>query len=231
MHDLLGRFLSKQARFQSFRDYMQTDGKQDIRELCEQFRPIPDFEEDKNYYYDWGAKEQFTLVGKGGGECSAGLFDLIEVDLRRIRELRKPWLKGERDTADGEALWEIVLCASRMLLITRGVEATSEESVFSSFEKHFISTGLVDQRFSTVVDAARQRRVDLLLQLAPEVHSFAEEVEKLYRSMDNSLHFPGESKTAGSAGILPALGPQASCLRSQQQPPALTRDYRQVACP
>ncbi len=239
VHDLLARFLSKPARFQSFQHYLRTEGKQDIRELCERFRTIPDFEEDKNYYYDWGAKDQFGLVGKGGGECSAGLFDLIEVDLRRIRELRKPWLKGERETVDGESLWEIVLSASRMLLITRGVEATSEDSVFWGFERHFISTGLVDPRFSTVVDAARERRLDLLGGLAHEVHGFAEAIERLYRSMDNSLHFPGESDTVAVPGQVRPTGSYPGLSRSRlsaqlrkgQVRPGGNEDRRQAGSP
>ncbi|RPJ57817.1 MAG: nitrite/sulfite reductase [Acidobacteria bacterium] len=78
VHELIVRFLSGQPRFESFRHYLQTEGKQDIRALCEQFRKIPDFEADQNYYYDWGAKAQFRLEGKGGGECAAGLLWIPE---------------------------------------------------------------------------------------------------------------------------------------------------------
>ena len=55
---------------------------------------FPDFEDDKNYYYDWGAEEAFSLVGRGVGECSAGLFDLIEVDLKQIDALEKKLAGG-----------------------------------------------------------------------------------------------------------------------------------------
>jgi sulfite reductase (ferredoxin) len=91
-----------------------------------QHRIMPTFDEDKNYYYDWGATDIFSLAGRGVGECSAGLFDLIEVDLKNIRTLRAaPDAVSAGDKRD-EILDELALSAARMLLITRGVEAHSE---------------------------------------------------------------------------------------------------------
>jgi sulfite reductase (ferredoxin) len=216
VHGLLGRFLSVRERFGSFNEYLRAEGKKDIRELCGGSASIPDFADDKNYYYDWGAGEQFSLVGKGGGECSAGLFDLIELDLRRIRLLRKPWVKGDRGAADTGVLREVVLCACRMLLVTRGVEVRTESQVFLEFQRRFLDTGLVEPRFSAIVSAARDGRLETLGTQAAEVHAFAEAAERLYRSMDSSFRFPGESDGA-------LVGGSAS--------PALIRDYRDVPCP
>ena len=87
--DLLKIYLEKKVRYGSFDEYVAGEGAQDIRTLCDRYREIPEFEDDKSYYQDWGAEAAFSLIGKGLGECSAGLFDLIEVDLKQIQSLEK----------------------------------------------------------------------------------------------------------------------------------------------
>ena len=74
--DFLRHYLHAQPRFSSFAEYLEGEGKPFIHTWCGQHREIPDFDEDKNYYYDWTATEVFSLAARGVGECSAGLFDL-----------------------------------------------------------------------------------------------------------------------------------------------------------
>lgn len=76
-------------------------------------------------------------------ECSAGLFDLIDIDAKLIKEQRKR-LAGELpDTERADALYRIVLSAARMPLVTRGFEASTDAAAFSSFIQHFIQAGLI----------------------------------------------------------------------------------------
>jgi sulfite reductase (ferredoxin) len=169
------------------------EGTQDIRAIADRFRTIPEFSVDKTYYYDWGAKDTFSLVGKGLGECSAGLFDLIEVDLKSARHLREELRSG--DSQDEDALVAIALRSARALLITRGIEAPTDTAVFENFRKHFIQAGLIGARFEPVIAAAQQSDTEALNQLEEEVFALLEAVEALYRSMDNSLRFAVEAKT------------------------------------
>jgi sulfite reductase (ferredoxin) len=217
--DLLRTYLPKKSRFTSFAAYVDVEGASDIHALCQRYKTVPDFEEDKNYYYDWGASEVFSLADRGTGECSAGLFDLIGVDLRQIKKTQQELAAGLPPEKQSEALYQIALCASRMLLITRGVEAHSDQAVFEEFSRHFIGTGLVEARFLPVVDAAHAKNTVELRQLATDVTGLAEAVEKLYASMDNSLRFPAEAASTAPAKSRAAPVPQVE------------RDYRTVGCP
>jgi len=87
--DVLARWIENKPRFASFADYIDADGANEVRAISGKYSNVPDFEDDKNYYYDWGSDEAFSLIGRGLGECSAGLFDLIDVDLKAIAEQRK----------------------------------------------------------------------------------------------------------------------------------------------
>ncbi|HXZ30637.1 MAG TPA: nitrite/sulfite reductase [Terriglobales bacterium] len=70
--DVLKIWTQKNSRFNSFAAYVDAEGAEDIRNICERYRNIPDFETDSSYFFDWGASEPFSLAGRGQGECSAG---------------------------------------------------------------------------------------------------------------------------------------------------------------
>jgi sulfite reductase (ferredoxin) len=128
------------------------------------------------------------------GECSAGLFDLIDLDLKQIQSLEKK-LSGDLSVEESEnALYQLALSSARMLLVTRGIEANSDMAIFASFSVHFIKAGLVDARFQRVVNAAQSKDLDALRAGAADVLALAQGIKALYSSMDNSLRFPAEKK-------------------------------------
>jgi sulfite reductase (ferredoxin) len=202
---LLRLYLSNRKEAASFGVYFQNQGRADIQALLECYADIPEFEKDQSYYRDWGSDNLFSLEGKGTGECSAGLHDLIEHDLSLMRK-----------RLEGQALYEALFYASRALLPTRGFEPKNSTEVFEGFEKHFIATGLVDQQYQMLLDVAKRREDALLSGHAVEIKSLISIVADLYAGMDNSFHFPSEAK---GAPVVPA--PAAD----------LFKDYRGVACP
>jgi sulfite reductase (ferredoxin) len=213
--DLLTVWVAKKEQYSSFASFIDADGRKTIQDICDRYRDVPDFEDDKNYYYDWSAKDVFTIVGRGVGECSAGLFDLIGVDLKAIAENRKLLAQASGPDQQVSALYGIVLSASRMLLVTRGIEAPTDEAVFQSFLQHFIEAALIGQEHRAIVEAARDGKRDRLLAGQDAVFALADSVNNLYKSMDNSLRFPAEKKQE-------PLAPVATVLE---------KDYRGVACP
>ncbi len=215
--DVLGLWIANQPRFASFADYIDAEGAGEIRTICEKYRDVPDFEDDKNYYFDWGSETVFSLVGRGVGECSAGLFDLIDVDLKLIEKQRQRLSPELSESDQADALYRIVLSASRMLLVTRGIEAPNDAAVFTSFTEHFIRAGLVDVIHQEVVDLTRAQNSSALLARKAAVLALADAVRQLYANMDNSLRFSAETKKAA-----PTPQPASSVTE---------RDYRGVACP
>jgi len=221
--EFLNQYLKKKDKYASFADYIDDCGEADIRTICDKYRDIPDFDDDRKYYFDWGAKEVFSVVGMGMGECSAGLFDLIDVDRYLIKKQREE-IKSLFDSSKiNEALYKIALSASRMLLITRGIEAQSDREVFSAFGKHFIEAGLVDGRFKRLITASLNRDFGQLRNMGPLVHELAVAMEALYESMDDSLHFPSEKEKQ--------IKESDRMDRTEDNDKEVFRDYRGVSCP
>jgi sulfite reductase (ferredoxin) len=191
VQEVLRLWLARKVGYSSFAAYVDAEGEDEIRAISGRFPEIPSYSEDQSYYYDWGAKDSFSLVSRGVGECSAGLFDLIEVDLKSARELREKFRSGE--SQDEDTLYAISLRSARALLITRGIEAPTDSAVFDNFRKHFIESGLIGARFAPVIAAAQQKKLAVLSQFEEEIFSLLDAVEALYRNMDNSLRFATEA--------------------------------------
>ena len=63
------------AECPDFAGFLAAGGRDAAEELAAGYKDIPDFEEDKDFYFDWGAEAVFSLAGRGAGECGAGVFD------------------------------------------------------------------------------------------------------------------------------------------------------------
>ncbi len=152
------------------------EGKAAATELIAKYKDVPLFAEDKNYYFDWGSDEVFNVTKRGKPECSAGLFDMIQVDKDAISEAR-----------DKDA-YQVIFHASRMLLVTRGLDPQSEAGVFDAFTEHFIDAGYVDAGFKTLIAQAKAEGKQGSYDNA-KANALADAVIELYQGMDDSLNF------------------------------------------
>jgi len=121
------------------------------------------------------------------GECSAGMYDLIEADKKALKEAL------EKEAKDFEL---IRLLSARMLLVTRGEDARDKAGVLKAFKQHFIDTTLLNAYFGTMLEGdADEKSIEL-----------AEEVIKLYESMDHTLKFAREKELKAEADAKAASG-------------------------
>lgn len=197
---LLEKYLEVRENYVSLTDFLQTDGQLYAKQLIDEYKDIPLFEDDKNYYFDWGAQSIFSIAGRGTAECSAGLFDMIDLDLNIIKS-HKSALENETDLDKINALlYDIIYSSSRMLLVTRGVEPKTTEEVFSFFIKHFIEYGFVEDEFRNIVTIARDNKGYDFSSRKDEIFALADRVITLYQSLDETLQFkdikPKEKSTA-----------------------------------
>jgi sulfite reductase (ferredoxin) len=218
VEDFVRHYSERKPLYPNFIEYLNAEGRNAIRKSCDKFREVPSFEIDRSYYRDWGDNEIFSLAGKGTGECFAGLFDLIEIDLARLRQISSSLTEKSDDNPTDKSLYDLALVSARMLLITRGVEAATEAEVFDLFAKLFIGERLIDARFLPVVEKGRAKELDGLVPLRDDIAALADAVENLYLGMDNSLQF--------KAGDGEAAKPSGAASKAD-----LVKDFRGVACP
>ncbi|MDR2962303.1 MAG: sulfurtransferase TusA family protein [Bacteroidales bacterium] len=213
---LFDSFTLYKENYASFPEFLKGKGRNIAAHILADYQEIPDFADDKNYYFDWGAEEIFTVVGRGTPECSAGLFDMIELDLNTINDLKK-----QLETAPANAneiLYDIIFSASRMLLVTRGLEAKTTSEVFDLFLENFVKQGIVNKEFTTIVTLAKSDKNTDFTQHKTEIFALADALVELYKNMDDSLQF----KNAQQPEKLHETKPEASLAK---------KDLRGVSCP
>lgn len=218
--DYLGGYLQVKDQYESYDAFVRAKGAEVIKATIARYLDVPAFDEDKNYYFDWGAEEVFSLTSHGQAECSAGLFDIIELDQATI--------KGKQDAlalpgADKDKLLrDIVFSASRMLLVTRGADPRTDDEVYANFESLFIDAGIVSAEFKAVVEKARHG--ETLVAVREQVDALAAKVNELYANMDDSLQF----KTVPSSTPQQAEPVKTDGANGDAD---VKKDFRGVACP
>ena len=185
LSEVLKNYLSKKD--DSFYDYLENNGKDFIEKLLVVYENIPSFEDDKNYYFDWGSSELFSLAGRSQGECSAGLFDLMDVDLANMKRRLETLSAATDRKVQLSALKELVFYASSTLLITRGIQPESEDESFESFLQQFISTGIVSESYRELITVAKAGKITL--NDREKIIDLCSLIKELYDGMDNAFQF------------------------------------------
>ena len=224
--DILADYIPVKSSFSSFRAYLDAEGTDNIKALVEKYKEVPGFDEDKNYYYDWGSEELFSVTNKGPAECSAGLFDMIDVDLKFIKQGFAS-LQTETDTHKiNLILYDIVFSSSRMLLVTKGAEPKTTSEAFELFIEKFINEGLVSDSFKELVKTAQSNSNADFVTRKDEVIELAEIVIKLYEGMDDSLQFKNQPVKAIEIKPESAVEQTEDVISKTR-----VKDFRGVACP
>ena len=219
VHDFLTVYIDrkKDASFTNYHDFLDSEGIDLIKSLCETYKVVPTLEDDETFYKDFGAKKRLSLDEIGTAECSAGLFDMLDLDKKMIKKIRKE-LDNDTDNVE-QLIYQVLFHASRMLLVTRGLDSTSNEQAFKLFQKHFITTNLVDESFRSLVDLGIDQDFSAIFDRKDDVFRLADTVLSLYDNMDDSLRF--KSDTGDVIMEKPA----------DEATDVLIKDFRGVACP
>lgn len=204
VEDYLRDVIAEQANYADYYDYVAKRGVNIVKELIAKYKEIAPYSEEPDTFFDFGDDEKFSLIKYGKAECSAGLFDIIEIDQDTIREKRKEvellmgnipqgvpadlQSDGKQATSKIEKLLhDIVFSENRMLLVTRGLDPRTDEDVYNGFEKEFIAAGIIPQKFKVLTDKARN--YESLIAEKPLIDELADLLNDLYQNMDDSLQF------------------------------------------
>ncbi len=204
VEDYLRDVIAEQTNYADYYDYVAKRGVNIVKELIAKYKVVAPYSEEPDTFFDFGDDEKFSLIKYGKAECSAGLFDIIEIDQDTIREKRKEvellmgnipqgvpadlQSDGKQATSKIEKLLhDIVFSENRMLLVTRGLDPRTDEDVYNGFEKEFIAAGIIPQKFKVLTNKARNN--ESLIAEKPLIDELADLLNDLYQNMDDSLQF------------------------------------------
>ena len=236
--EFFGLYLDGRGDGEDFYAYLDRKGTEEMKSLVKKHGTLPAYDESPEFYKDWGREDFFSLAGLGPGECGVGVFDMIETDIDEAKGSLEAASKAASSGDDASAdISKALVSAARALLITRGVEPTSDEEVFDGFEEHFASAALVDEKFKGLSTRAAMVGSGHLNDAGlKENVAFVEElvgvVTALYDSMDDAMVFPGEKLEAvEKTGPGEKPGEEESSAPSDGGDSDVLMDLRGVKCP
>lgn len=180
---------------EQFNDYLQNDGREEIIQLAQKYTEIPTYSKDPDFYQDWGQSEDFSLAGRGPGECGTGVLEIVRLDLDQAKAAYE---KGTAEE-DSDSLYQAIIAAARSLLIVRGVDTEKDRVIIKEFKRKFIAEDWVAASKEELLEHALDYRLgdqEELLSLSLEIKDLIDRLEALFNSLNSSLEFTVEKVTA-----------------------------------
>jgi sulfite reductase (ferredoxin) len=121
-------------------------GKNALKDKLIPYTIVPSFAEDPTFYYDWEAEEEFVLEDLGPGECAGGALEMIENGiLEADQELYQAKLLADNHqfAMSVNKSYRAVLAAAKALLVTEGLEPSTDSETFIEFDNRIAQKGAV----------------------------------------------------------------------------------------
>ena len=121
-------------------------GKNSLKDELIPYTIAPAFKDDPTFYYDWEGEEQFVLEDLGPGECAGGALEMIENGiLEADQELYQAKLLADNHqySVSVNKSYRAVLAAAKALLVTEGLEPSTDSETFIEFDRLIASKGVV----------------------------------------------------------------------------------------
>lgn len=127
-------------------------GRATIKKELEDLRKVPSYEEDPDFYTDWGDAREYTIGDQGTGECAGEVVTIVEFGLqdaeRRLFQAQLDLEAGKSGDA-AIAAYKSMLTAAKALIMVFNIDITEDaDRVLADFRKHFHDTGRFHDPFA-----------------------------------------------------------------------------------
>jgi sulfite reductase (ferredoxin) len=121
-------------------------GKTKLKDELIPYTIIPSYQDDPTFYYDWEGEEEFALEDLGPGECAGGALEMIENGiLEADQELYQAKLLVDKHqySVSVNKSYRAVLAAAKALLVTEGLDPSTDAEIFLEFERRLAPKGVI----------------------------------------------------------------------------------------
>jgi sulfite reductase (ferredoxin) len=125
-------------------------GKNKLKDELIPYTIVPSYQDDPTFYYDWEGEEEFILEDLGPGECAGGALEMIENGiLEADQELYQAKLLVEKHqySVSVNKSYRAVLAAAKALLVTEGLEPSTDAETFIEFDGRIAQKGVVPAKY------------------------------------------------------------------------------------
>ena len=138
---------------ESLEAFFTRQGKEKSKKILMPFTFLPKYDQERDFYVDWGDNEDFSTADLGPGECAGGAYQLMEGFLFEADQ--EVYLAGVMADSDqsGQAVnqaYRAVVAAAKGLLVLEGMESSIDAEVIEQAETHLIAKGTIPKKFANL---------------------------------------------------------------------------------
>jgi len=125
-------------------------GKNALKDELIPYTIVPSYADDPTFYYDWEGEAPFILEDLGPGECAGGALEMIENGiLEADQELYQGKLLIDKHqySVSVNKSYRAVLAAAKALLVTEGLEPSTDSETFIEFDSRIAQKGIVPAKY------------------------------------------------------------------------------------
>jgi len=232
---LLKWYREARSERESFEGFVARIGKAKLKEELMPYTFLPSYEENSEFYVDWGDDKDFTTEDLGPGECAGGAYEMMEGFLFEAdQELHLAGVmaeKGQTGHAVNKA-YRAIVAASKGLLVLEGVDSSIDADILFKAETLLVGKEILPRAFARLTDQVKD--------LGPKTPSveFAREKITFARSFVEASHTAFENHAgalkkdkARTAETGAAADQEAESVVHQDTAAVIRLDLSGVACP
>ncbi|MEE2672888.1 MAG: nitrite/sulfite reductase [Myxococcota bacterium] len=129
---------------ETFQSWIGRLGKREVRSIIQPFMKVPDYEDDKSFYTDWGDAREFTIGDLGVGECAGEVVSLFGIEVVKAESQAfdaQCALDDEQFIEAEDLAYKAMLSAARSLIRTEYIDVTEDpDDVIANFETRFMQS-------------------------------------------------------------------------------------------
>ena len=149
---LTDRYVAERESGEIFRGWVNRIGKREIRKFLDPFMKIPGYDENPDFYSDWGDVREFTIGDLGIGECAGEVVSLFGIEVVRAESqaFDAQCALDEGDFANADELAYHAMCtAARSLVRTEFIDVTEDpNTIVEEWTKRFFDTELFFDKYA-----------------------------------------------------------------------------------
>jgi sulfite reductase (ferredoxin) len=143
---LTSRYVAERIGEESFQAFCKRIGKQELKNIVNEFTAVPLHKDDPSFYSDWGDPREFTIGDMGVGECAGEIVSLAQFGFTLAEseafEAQLLLDAGQYRQADEKA-YGAMLTAAKTLVQLEWLDVPNEPGVIvEEFRKRFVEPKL-----------------------------------------------------------------------------------------
>ncbi|PYV90499.1 MAG: sulfite reductase [Acidobacteria bacterium] len=138
------RYIAERNRGENFQGFIKRIGKAEVKKMLEDLARVPDYQQDRSFYSDWGDPREYSIDDIGKGECAGEVVSPVEFGLaaaeREVFEAQVLLENGEIQKA-GKTAYLSMIHAAKTLVRTEYLDVPDDsEQILSEFRRRFYDT-------------------------------------------------------------------------------------------